>query len=74
MGIVTELIVKLLAGLGVGMIWDKVSPSVPLGTSVTPPQTGLGFNLRTGIIAVCLLVGGIIVVFLGKKLKIKLFK
>jgi hypothetical protein len=59
-------LVQLFAGIGIAASADKLLPDkVPHYES-----TGLGTNIKTLIVVVCMAVGGLIVWFVGKKFKL----
>lgn len=70
MSIIISTLLRILAGMGIAWGFDKVLPDkVPDYQPVFP-----GFNLKTVFLVVAMLAGALLLVFLGKKFKIKIFK
>lgn len=69
-GVFLRLVISILPGLGAAAIYDKVTPD----KEDTTPKIGIGFNLKTIILFICLIAGGFVLIFIAKKLNIKLFK
>ena len=63
-------VIRIFAGLGLGWLVDKFIPDPPV------PKTGLSSMpiLKLVIIAVVAVIGGLLVVFVGKKLGISILK
>ena len=65
-----QIVIQVLAGLGLGFLWDKVIPAP------TPPatdyRTGIASwgPLKIGLLAVVLIIGAFLSIFLGRKLKL----
>jgi hypothetical protein len=70
MGALLELLASIIPGLGVAYVADKVLPSQ------TPnyQPVGIGWNLKTVVITVSFLAGGLLLIFLAKTFNIKIFK
>ncbi|MGD0340264.1 MAG: hypothetical protein ABSA76_00950 [Bacteroidales bacterium] len=71
MGAIIELILQLLAGVGLTVGIEKFLPNTPVN-----PQTGIGSwgPLKIALFVLILAAGGFLLIFLGKKLGIKIFK
>lgn len=65
-----QAVISILPGLGAAALYDKITPDAP----ETTPKIGIGFNLKTVILFVCLLAGGLLLMYISKKLNLKLFK
>jgi uncharacterized membrane-anchored protein len=70
MGALIEVLLKVLAGMGIAWAADKYLP----GQMPTYQPVGIGFNLKTVVIVVCCVTGAILLVWLMKTLHIRLFK
>lgn len=70
MGAIIELIVSLLPGLGVAWAADEILPSKVANYQ----PVGIGWNLKTVVIVISFLAGGLLLIFLAKTFNIKIFK
>jgi hypothetical protein len=72
MGAIFELILQVLAGVGLTVGVEKFLPS----TNPVNPQTGIASwgPLKIALFVILIVTGGIVIVFLGKKLGLKIFK
>ena len=71
MGAIFEIVLQLLAGVGLVWVGDKV---IPEKTSTTPVGISTWGPVKIGIFILTMAIGGFLLVFLSKKLGLKLFK
>jgi len=75
---IVKTLITLFAGVGTGAVLDKVAadklPSYESGTTDLVPGKS-GFKpMKLLYLAAAFIVGGILVYFIGKKMKIKILK
>jgi hypothetical protein len=71
MGAIIEIIMQVLAGVGLVWVGDKVLPDK---TGAQPVGIASWGVLKITLFVVCMVAGGFILIFLSKKLGLKLFK
>jgi hypothetical protein len=68
MGAILEIVMQVLAGMGIMSVADKVLPDkVP---NYQPVSSPIGFNIKTIVTVISLAIGAFLVIFLGRKFKI----
>lgn len=77
-GTIIKVLLQVLAGVGVGKVIDKVAADkvpgyVPIEPGLAPWESGFK-PMKLLFLVICFVIGGIIVAFIAKKLKIRILK